>query len=110
MSEATLSQVFGANSLQNINSVTISKADLVSVGLEPDENNSAESLLVALILLCSRELTETNRSVDLDNRSMSVVYAGQDLVSQSGRIFRRDAFSVLLYKTSAYTPVSPSDY
>ncbi|MCM0593455.1 MAG: hypothetical protein KA716_25965 [Gloeotrichia echinulata DEX184] len=50
MEVLTLQQVFGENAFQSSNTLTISKADLVSVGLPPTTVNTAESLLAAIIL------------------------------------------------------------
>ena len=110
MAEPTLQEVFGANAVQSATTLTISKADLVSVGLTANAGNTAESLLVALLIRASNSLTEVARSQDLVNRHVTVQYGGQDLVEQSGSNFRRDVYSVLAYKTTALQTVDPDDY
>lgn len=50
MAEPTLTQVFGSGATQDATTITISKSDLTEIGLTPDANNSAESLLIAEIM------------------------------------------------------------
>jgi hypothetical protein len=110
MAEPTLSEVFGAGSSQNSTSLTIQKSDLAVVGLTAGAGNTAESLLTAIVLLASRSLTESNRASDTVNRNISVNYGGQDLVQQGDSNYRRDAFSMLLYKPTTLATVDPDDY
>ncbi len=51
MAEPTLQQVFGANVTQDANTITISKADLASVGLTASANNRGEQLFTAILLI-----------------------------------------------------------
>ncbi|MBE9050651.1 hypothetical protein IQ243_09535 [Nostocales cyanobacterium LEGE 11386] len=44
MAEPTIAQVFGDNATQDTNTITITKADLVSTGLTASANNTAEWL------------------------------------------------------------------
>ncbi|MGI2909847.1 hypothetical protein AABK37_42490, partial [Hassallia sp. VBCCA 56010] len=62
----TLAQVFGDNATQDSSNLTISKADLAAIGLTASSNNTAESLLVALILKAASYLNETNQSTNND--------------------------------------------
>ena len=110
MSEPTLAEVFGASASQTSTTLTITKSDLAIVGLTASSSNTAESLLLALILFSQRNLTETNRSTDTANRNLSVSYGGQDLVQQGTDNFRRDVFSVLAYKSTTLATVDPNDY
>lgn len=50
MNLLTLQDVFGANSTQDSNTLTVSKSDLISAGLTPVATNTAESILIAIIL------------------------------------------------------------
>lgn len=110
MAEPTLADVFGSGASQNANVLTIQKSDLAGVGLTASASNRAEALLVAIILRASQSLSETARTVDLVNRNVSVSYVGQDLVSQAGQSYRRDAWTVLGYKSTALIVVDPDDY
>lgn len=110
MAEPSLSDVFGGGASQTSTQLVISKNDLASVGLSPSGDNSAESMLVALILKAAQSLTDANRASDPSGRSVTVFYSGQDLITQASQSFRRDAFSMLLYKPETLAPVSPGDY
>ena len=111
MAEPTLQEVFGANATQDASTLTIRKSDLAITGFTPGAGNTAESLLVALIALAAKSLSEANRTSDTANRNISVNYSGQDLVDQgTAGYFRRDAYSVLLYKTTQIATVNPDDY
>lgn len=111
MAEPTLQEVFGQNATQDANTITIRKSDLAVTGLTASANNTGESLLVALVVFAARSLTEANRTSDTANRNVSVNYSGQDLVDQStAGYFRRDAYSVLLYKTTTLATIDPDDY
>lgn len=110
MTAASLSDVFGPNALQDNGQLFVRKDALALKGLTIATNNNPEALLVAIILTAADKLTEISRSTDLVNRNVTVNYAGQDLVSQSGITYRRDAFSVLLYKQTNLIAVDPDDY
>lgn len=66
MAEPTLAAVFGAGASQDGSTLTISKADLVAVGLTPSASNTAESLLAAIAKLASNSLTVTNQQTNPD--------------------------------------------
>lgn len=110
MAEPTLPEVFGANATQTATTITIDKANLGIVGFNPAASNSAESIFVALVLMAQRVLTEENRAGDAINRGVTVFYSGQDLINQGSQNYRRDAYSVLLYKQQSLSPVVPGDY
>ena len=57
MAEPTLTEVLGPNSTQTATTITIEKADLVSVGLTASASNTAESILAAIILKAQQTLT-----------------------------------------------------
>lgn len=117
MAKPSISEVFGlgatiltSNSPAPTKGLFIPETAFTNVGLANFTNVSAEQILVALMLTTKNSLTEINRATDLANRFVTVTYSGQDLVSQSATSFRRDIFSVLLYKTTMLATVSPSDY
>lgn len=60
MAEPTISEVFGANAVQDASTLTISKADLASVGLTVASDNTAESLLASILLTAQLNLTEAS--------------------------------------------------
>ena len=110
MAEPTLAEVFGAGASQTAQQIVIQKADLASVGLSSSPNNRAEQLLVAIMMKAALALTESARTTDIANRNVSVNYVGQDLVNQGGQPLRRDAFTLLAYKSTILTTVDPDDY
>lgn len=111
MAEPTLQEVFGANATQSATDIVIKKADLASTGLVAAVDNKAEQLFVGMLLRSAATLTEASRQSDQSNRNVTVYYGGQDLTGNASTgTFRRDAYSVLLYKPRALDPVSPSDY
>lgn len=110
MSEPLLTDVFGAGAVQDVSTVTVQKSALSAVGLTPGAANTAESILLSIIMIASNSLTESNRLTDSVLRNVSVSYSGQDLVEGSGSNFRRDAWTVLAYKDTPIVAVDPDDY
>jgi hypothetical protein len=110
MAEPTLEQVFGAGATQDANTLTIPKSWLATKGLTAAAANTAESMLVALVMAAADNLTETARATDTVNRHVTVLYSGQDLIEVSGVNYRRDAFSLLLYKQQPLATLDPDDY
>lgn len=111
MAEPTLSDIFGVASIQDAATLSLQKADFASTGLTAAAANSAESLLVALILRSALLLTEENRLLDLPNRNVAVVYSGQDLINQGGgNVFLRDTYQISLYRVTTIEAVDPDNY
>jgi hypothetical protein len=74
MPEPTLTAVFGSNAVQDAATLTISKADLVSVGLTASATNTAESLLAAISKLAANSLTVANQQSN-PGQHVSIQYA-----------------------------------
>lgn len=111
MAEPTLQEVFGDMSVQGSMSLSIEKSDLASVGLTPSSDNKAESLFVAILLKVRQSLNDANRSLDIQNRNVTVEFSGQDLVDQgAGNVFLRDTFQVSLYRPTTIQSVDPDNY
>lgn len=110
MTTPSLSDVFGAGASQDAATLTIVKADLASVGLTASAGNTAQALFTALVLKAFAVLTEANRATDFANRKVTLLYGGQDLVSQSDVNYRRDVYQVNLYKVTPLETVDPDDY
>ena len=110
MSEPTLSEVFGTGAAVDGSTLSIPAAFFTAQGLTISSATRAESLVAALAKGWTSSLTETARASDLVNRNVTNTYAGQDVISQSGTQYRRDVYSIVLYKTTTLATVDPNDY
>jgi hypothetical protein len=111
MAEPTLIQVFGANASQTATDLVIKKADLVAVGLTASANNTAESLLIAIILKFKSVLTDTSRDTNVDQSIAVVDGYSPAITSRNSTIYLRNTISVEVDKilTDADT-IDPDDY
>lgn len=108
MAEYTLEQIFGTGATQNISTITIQKSAFPS--LTPTAANTAESLLVSLMILWLTNLTEANRVTDEANRQISFTDAGVDVVAgQTADYFRR-SYALSLYKLFVVATLDPDEY
>ena len=87
--EPTLEQVFGVGATQTATTITIQKsAPATATGLTPSANNTAESLLGAIVENASIYLTDANfqtntsQSVTIARQSDSIAFRGQDAYTQ----------------------------
>ncbi|WGV23366.1 hypothetical protein [Halotia branconii] len=109
MAEPTLTAVFGANATQTSTTITISKADLP--GLTASANNTAESLLVGLVLLAKQSLSQTNfdanlnQSIYVDNGFPTFTFRGTNNDS-----YRVDQLTINLAKPDTAGTIDPDDY
>jgi hypothetical protein len=107
MAEPTLQQVFGANATQNATTITIAKADLT--GLTASETNTAESLLVAILIKAKTALTQANFDANTDQSLLitegfpSITYRGTDA-------YRQQPIEVRLNKLDTSATIDPDDY
>lgn len=112
MAEPTLQQVFGANATQDATKITIQKADLAGVGLTASANNSAESLLVAILLNAKTTLTPANYETNID-QSITIETPGfnaQSLVTRNNTQYRQYTQTVNLYKVDSSAALNPDDF
>ncbi|AFY34878.1 hypothetical protein [Calothrix sp. PCC 7507] len=110
MAEPTLIQVFGINAVQTSTTLTITKADLAAVGLTASANNSAESLLVAILQLAKIQLSVTNLDSNIDQ---SIAIDGENLptfVIRNSTNYQRDTISIQLDKLVGPLTIDPDDY
>lgn len=109
MAEPTLIQVFGNGATQDANTLTISKADLVTVGLTVSANNTAESLVVALIKLWQLQLTATNQENNPE-QGLTIETGFPTYVSRNDQQYRQDSKTINIQKLDTTTDVDPDDY
>ena len=113
MAEPTIIIVYGSSATQDETTLTISKVDLASVGLTAASDNTAESLLSAIVLLAKDSLTEAAFESNQD-QSITVTNGFDGVVQRddgSGNFvtyFQRP-LSVNLHKL-ADTDIDPDDY
>jgi hypothetical protein len=114
MAELSLTAIFGAGATQSIDDLVISKSDLVAKGLTASANNSAESLLTALVKLWADELTEEGRDENIDQSIAVVQDAVPSFVSRIDGVnsitYVRDTFSIQLDKAYSAVEIDPDDY
>jgi hypothetical protein len=82
MAEPTLAEIFGIGTTQTATTLTISKSELVALGLTLSDTNSAESLLAAILKLCQISLSPTkaannpDQSITVSDTPASLVTIG----------------------------------
>ena len=92
--EPTLTAVFGANATQDANNLTISKADLASVGLTGSAMNTAESLLIAIMLKFKQILTDEARDTNIDQYVAVVDGFSPTITTRNNAIYLRNTISI----------------
>lgn len=109
--EPTLIQVFGTNAIQDATTLTISKADLTSVGLTPSANNTAESLLLAIMLKFKSVLTDTARDTNVDQSVAVVEGFSPSITTRNNTTYLRNTISVEVDKVlTGADVIDPDDY
>jgi hypothetical protein len=108
MAEPTLVQVLGANATQNATTLTISKADLT--GLTASTNNTAESLLIALLLKAKAYLTTTNQENNIDQSVTITDGFIPSFVIRDNAQYRQDTLTVAMDKPAGSATIDPDDY
>ena len=113
MAEPTLAEVFGANAAQTSSTITISKADLATVGLTTSATNTAESLLAAIVAIARSSLSEANFEANID-QSVTVLSGFDSIVPRadgSGGFlsYRQTQLNVNFHKLDAGA-FDPDDY
>ncbi|MBD2197940.1 MULTISPECIES: hypothetical protein [Calothrix] len=109
MAEPTLTDVFGANATQTSTTITITKADLP--GLTAGSNNTAESLLIAILLKAQTPLSQTNFESNLDQS----IYIANGFPSFAFRgtnndQYRVDQLTINAAKPDTTSTIDPDDY
>ena len=109
MAEPTLIEVFGANATQTATTITISKADLPR--LTASASNTAESLLVGILLQAQAALTRTTFDTNLD-QSIYIEggFPGFVFRGTNNDPYRSTPFTINLNKLDTSTTIDPDDY
>jgi hypothetical protein len=111
--EPTLQALYGANASQTSSQLTIAKGDLT--GLTASSTNTAESLLVALLLKWESELTTANQASNSD-QSITVVRGTPTLTTEfdattgNSTQYKETPFTLTLRKPYVDSGIDPDDY
>ncbi len=106
MAEPTLVQIFGNNATQDSSILTISKSDLASVGLTANSENTAESLLAALILKAAQYLTVANQETDSDI-SITIEREQDTILTKDDAQYRQYQFTVDMERLEPESAIDP---
>ncbi|MGL4638793.1 MAG: hypothetical protein ACRCVX_03530 [Shewanella sp.] len=79
MAELSITDVFGSGATQDATTVTFTKASLAAAGLTASANNTAESILGALVLALRSRLTATGLESNAD-QSITVIDGFDSLI------------------------------
>lgn len=109
MAEPTLTDIFGANAVQDATTITITKSDLT--GLTASSNNTGESLLVAIALKAQAYLSQTNFDANIDQS----IYIADGFPTFAFRgtnndQYRVDQLTINLAKLDTAGTIDPNNY
>jgi TorA maturation chaperone TorD len=109
MAIPTIQNVFGDGSSQDANSLTILKSDLQAVGLTVSSNNTATSLLIALMLKAAVWLNETKQESDPDINV--VITRGLDnLTTRNNTNYRQYSYTLEAQVPDVSSSIDPDDF
>ena len=108
MAEPTLIQVFGTNATQNGTELVINKSDLAAIGLVPSANNTAESLLVALMLNAATYLNPTTQETNVDVQ-VTLEKGLDSFTTRNNQNYRQYSYTIDMQKLDPST-VSAADF
>jgi hypothetical protein len=108
MAEPTLTAVFGENATQTSTTITITKADLP--GLTAAANNTAESLLIAILLRAQQQLTQINQDANVEQNVVISDGFLPSFVSRNETTYRQDTLTVSMDKLAGSIAIDPDDY
>jgi hypothetical protein len=107
MTEPTLQQVFGLNCTQTTSELVISKPDLQ--GLTVSDNNSAESLFVAILKTASTYLTSEKLQEDV-NVQIGIERGSDNIITKANQQYRQYQLIIELIKLDSSNNIDPNDY
>ena len=109
MAKLTLIEMFGSGATQDATSLTIQKSDLPR--LTASASNTAESLLIAILLKAETPLTQTNFDTNIDQS----IYISDGFPSFTNRgtnndQYRLDQKTINFAKLDTGSIIDPDDY
>lgn len=109
MAEPTLVQLFGTGATQTASTITIQKAALQEKGLTAAADNSAESLLVAILLVARDRLTADNQTTNPE-QSITIQDSFENLLTRNEIKYRQTTLSLNLQRLDDGALIDPNDY
>ncbi len=109
MAEPQLTDVFGPGATQTTTTFSIAKADLAAVGLSASATNSAESLVVAILLLAQKYLNDDNQAINPDIQ-VTIAQSFDSLVTRNNTTYRQRSYSIEMQKVDTSAAINPNDY
>ena len=109
MAEPLLTDIFGAGATQTATTLTIAKADLASVGLTASATNTAESLLVAILLKAMQFSNSTNQLTNPDIQ-VTIAQSFDSLLNRNNATYRQRSYTIDFQKIDASPTINPNDY
>ncbi|MBD2692640.1 hypothetical protein [Anabaena catenula] len=109
MAVPTIAEVFGSGASQTATTITIAKADLP--GLTASSSNTAESLLVGIILAAQAFLTQAAFGANIDQSTY--IESGFPSFTNRGTnndSYRVDQLTISLAKLDSGATLDPDDY
>lgn len=112
MAEPTIQQIFGTNATQTASLLTISKADLATVGLTASGSNTAESLFTAILMLAKNYLTTTAQELNVD-QSVTIAESSfnfRSFQTRNNQQYQQFTYEVNLQHLDPGANVDPDNY
>jgi hypothetical protein len=111
MAEPTITEVFGAGATQTASTITIQKAALEVTGLTPSASNTAESLLVAIVLQAQTALPQAGIDTNID-QSLFVEKGFSSFIARGANNdeWRVDQLVLNMAKPDSGSVIDPDDY
>lgn len=106
MAQPTLEQVFGVGTSQTFNELIIPKQNFENRGLTASEENTAESMLAAIILQAANYLTEGNQEQDPDIQ-ITLEREDDSIITREDAQYRQYTYIVNLRKEEVDSSIDP---
>lgn len=111
MTKPSLTDVFGVGAKQDTSNLTIPMASLASVGLTSKANEDAEALVVALLLLLQKNLTQDNYNNNMDQATyFEPGYSNLTTRGTDNTPYRVDQITANFAKPDRAKTIDPNDY
>jgi uncharacterized protein (DUF697 family) len=109
MAEPQLTEVFGSGATQTADTLVIRKADLATVGLTAAATNTAQGLVVAIVLLAQKYLNDEKQATNPDIQ-VTIAQSFDSLVTRNNTTYRQRSYSVEMQKVDTSAAINPNDY